>query len=224
LAWVAAKNAKETVAAQLSKGVEGCTQKANNGSNKLNKNVLASLNRCIASGAVPVTAGLVSLAIEFDLTDLPSYLFAVPLPEIEAARLLSWKPTLVYACLGMDYTSARMVEALGACRRESVEKLLELLVELVEVHGKASAAELRKAKIPPLEAVCRFLGVLLDARHLDLCLAAEGSQMQRLMKAVSQHVDRLGSAEAVLGTVHALQQPYARAPDERMMDLWFLPI
>ena len=30
LAWVAAKNAKETVAAQLSKGVEGCTQKANN--------------------------------------------------------------------------------------------------------------------------------------------------------------------------------------------------
>ena len=57
---------------------------------------------------------LISIGVEeatrrFDLTDLPSYLFAVPLPEIEAARLLSWKPTLVYACLGMDYTSARMV-------------------------------------------------------------------------------------------------------------------
>ena len=31
----------------------------------------------------------------FDLTDVPSYLFTVPLPEVEAARLLSWKPTLV---------------------------------------------------------------------------------------------------------------------------------
>merc|ERR1719158_205161 len=107
-------------------------------------------------------------------------------------RLLSWKPTLVYACLGADYTPARMVEGFAACRREAAQALLELLTELVEVHAAVPAAELAKAQIPPLAPVCRLLGVLLDARHVDLCLTGGGSaELERLARAVGQHSERM---------------------------------